>query len=493
MEFLTTIQTFFAKLLAESVSTFTEWMINLIPMILLVMIIMNTIALCIGEKRVRSLAMKANQNILIRYMLLPFLGAIVLCNPMALSLGKYVPEKHKPSYFASASFFCHTSSGVFQHINPSELMIWIGISQGVTKQGLPIYDLAWMYLVAGLFANFISGVLTDYTTKRICDSKGIVLDATLQEEEEIQPIVDKQVIIKKGVAGYGGPLTLQVEDNKNKIVYVTAQDRGLAIAEKIAALTGGEVINGVKQSVPDEEVMAAIIDCGGTLRCGIYPKKGIPTLNVLPTGKSGPLAKYINESIYVSDVSLESVLANEDAQSFEPRKTTWHFSFFVARLMSLIIEASKQAVDVMLKSIIPFLAAVSLLVGIISGSGVGLFIAEMFIPLVGNAWGLLLIGVLCSLPVLAPILSPGAVMAQVVGVFIGVQIGDGALPAYFALPALFAINTQAACDFIPVGLALAEAKPDTIQVGIPSILSSRFFSSAIRVLIAIGFSFFLYR
>jgi len=66
----------------------------------------------------------------------------------------------------------------------------------------------------------------------------------------------------------------------------------------------------------------------------------------------------------------------------------------------------------------------------------------------------------------------------------GTQIGAGALPIPYALPTLFAINGQVGCDFVPVGLALGEAKPETVAVGVPAVLFSRLFTSPLAVVIA---------
>ena len=112
--------------------------------------------------------------------------------------------------------------------------------------------------------------------------------------------MEKILKISRGSNGWGGPLYLKNEPGK-KIVSMTGNFID-PVAEKIGEMLGLEVVNGFKQTPQDTEILCVIINCGGTLRCGIYPKKRIPTINVTPVGKSGPLAEFILEDIYVSDV-----------------------------------------------------------------------------------------------------------------------------------------------------------------------------------------------
>jgi sorbitol-specific phosphotransferase system component IIBC len=48
------------------------------------------------------------------------------------------------------------------------------------------------------------------------------------------------------------------------------------------------------------------------------------------------------------------------------------------------------------------------------------------------------------------------------------------------------------CDFIPVGLALGEAEPETVEVGVPAVLFSRMITGPLAVVIGYVFSIGLY-
>lgn len=326
----------------------------------------------------------------------------------------------------------------------------------------------------------------------------------------------KSVKIVHGSGGWGGPLVITPTEQKHTILYVTGGNKP-AIVDKLVKLTGMKAVDGFKTSIPDEEIAVAVVDCGGTLRCGIYPKKKIKTINVLSTGKSGPLAEFITPELYVSAVNVDEITSTEEndtadntqdaaetestESSIDTDKTltqqndgSWvaKIGVGVGKVVAIFNQAAKKSVDTVIKTILPFMAFVSLLIGIINASGIGKWFAKLMTPLAGNVWGLMLLGFICSLPFLSPLLGPGGVIGQIIGTLIGVEIGKGNIPPQYALPALFAINTQNGCDFIPVGLGLMDADAKTVEVGVTSVLYSRFINGVPRVFVAWLASFGLY-
>lgn len=117
--------------------------------------------------------------------------------------------------------------------------------------------------------------------------------------------MSKKLVITKGSGGYGGPLEVDVSDPSKKIIYMTGGVKP-AIVDELEAMSGLEVVNAFKKKVADSEVAVAVVDCGGTVRCGVYPQKGIPTVNIRNTGVSGPFAKFMKPEIYVSGVTKPS-------------------------------------------------------------------------------------------------------------------------------------------------------------------------------------------
>ena len=85
----------------------------------------------------------------------------------------------------------------------------------------------------------------------------------------------KSVTVSKGRGGWGGPLTVTPTDERPLVASITGG--GIhPVAQKIADLTGGEVIDGFKSSAPFDKLAVAVIDCGGTARVGRLPDEEGP-------------------------------------------------------------------------------------------------------------------------------------------------------------------------------------------------------------------------
>ncbi|MFC0399170.1 PTS glucitol/sorbitol transporter subunit IIB [Paraburkholderia rhizosphaerae] len=346
----------------------------------------------------------------------------------------------------------------------------------------------------------------------------------------------RTVKVVHGPNGWGGPLYIQPTPERNKIVAVTG-GKIPELATRLAELTGATVVDGFRSPPLEAEMAAVVIDCGGTARCGVYPRKKIPTINLTPVGQSGPLAQFITEDVYVSGVLSENLSVVEDDaadsgptgqpvspgdalvmpgaggagsavisttgtpdDAHEPggRESRGIVGLItsIGRAMggvvNVLFNSGRKAIDTVIRNVLPFMAFVTMLIGIINATGIGTGLAHLLEPLAGNIIGLVVLSAICGLPFLSPILGPGAVIAQVIGAaIIGPAIGNGTIPPHMALPALFAYDTQVGCDFVPVGMALGEAKPDTIRVGVPSVLISRQIMGPVSVLIAWFASFAL--
>ena len=328
----------------------------------------------------------------------------------------------------------------------------------------------------------------------------------------------RAVRVERGGRGWGGPLVILPTAQRDKIVAVTGG--GIPpVAQRLAELTGATAIDGFRSPPLESEIAAVVIDCGGTARCGVYPRKRLPTINLTSVGQSGPLAQFITEDIYVSGVKPENLIPVDGAASVAaaapaaslatpfatkppapaPSGMDGGFTGFIANIgrvmggvVNVLFQSGRRAIDQVIRTILPFMAFVTMLIGVINATGLGSIIAHVLTPLGGSLIGLLLLSAICGLPFLSPVLGPGAVIAQVIGVLIGQQIGDGTIAPQFALPALFAFDTQVGCDFVPVGLALGEAKPETIKIGVPAVLISRQLTGPLAVIIAWLFSFGLY-
>jgi PTS system glucitol/sorbitol-specific IIC component len=164
VQILVQIATGFIGMFQAGGKVFVGLVVGIIPLLIVLMTAVNALVRFIGPERIDKVAAVSSRNIFLRYLILPFLAVFFLTNPMAYTMGRFLPEKQKPAFYDSAVSFVHPILGLFPHANPGEYFVWAGIAAGVTKLGLNIGDLAVRYLLVGLLVIFLRGLVTERIT-----------------------------------------------------------------------------------------------------------------------------------------------------------------------------------------------------------------------------------------------------------------------------------------------------------------------------------------
>lgn len=155
--------------------TFVGFVTGIIPTLIVLLTFFYTITNIVGEDRVHRAARFAAGNIFTRYTLLPVLAVLFLTNPMCYTFGTFLDERYKPAFYDSAVSFVHPPLGLFPHVNPAELFVWLGVARGLQQLDLPLGPLAVRYLIAGLIVILIRGIVTQYITFFLARRQGVEL------------------------------------------------------------------------------------------------------------------------------------------------------------------------------------------------------------------------------------------------------------------------------------------------------------------------------
>jgi PTS system glucitol/sorbitol-specific IIC component len=155
----------FIGIFKAGADTFVGLVTGIIPLLIVLLTAVNALIRLIGTERIEKVGVIAGrrgiQYLPLRYLVLPVLSMFFLTNPMAYTMGRFLPERRKAAFYDAAVSFCHPITAIFPHANAGEYFVYAGIAAGITKLNLPVADLAVRYFYVGLIVIFLRGIVTD--------------------------------------------------------------------------------------------------------------------------------------------------------------------------------------------------------------------------------------------------------------------------------------------------------------------------------------------
>lgn len=165
----------FIGLFQAGADVFVGFVTGIVPLVIILLTAFYTIVNLVGEERVQGAARFAAGNMLTRYTLLPLIAVFFLTNPMAYTFGTFLEEKYKPAFYDSAVSFVHPPLGLFPHVNPAELFVYLGVAEGLRQADLPLGPFAVRLFLAGLVVILIRGIITQFITAFLARRQGVEL------------------------------------------------------------------------------------------------------------------------------------------------------------------------------------------------------------------------------------------------------------------------------------------------------------------------------
>jgi PTS system glucitol/sorbitol-specific IIC component len=171
MESLADAAEWFIGVFQQGGEWFAGVVVGIVPTLLVLLTAVNALVSFIGQERLDRFALLAGkpgwQYTFIRYLALPVVAVFALTNPMAYTMGTFVPERNKAAFYDSAVSFVHPITGLFPHANAGELFVYLGIATGIEALGLGLGDLAIRYLLVGLVVIYLRGLVTQVIVDRM--------------------------------------------------------------------------------------------------------------------------------------------------------------------------------------------------------------------------------------------------------------------------------------------------------------------------------------